>query len=143
MKRIALTVFVVLALGGCAAAHAHMLPERSAGLSGEVCAAALAEAFDAYEQEVQSAAKLTFGSAAEAHAVAQTLSVQRFDWELKQALAHHGLTMADLARYAETHPAFADQQQRAYAGRLDRIQSTVNSLAQHVRSMDEFLLAAD
>jgi hypothetical protein len=142
MKRIVLTVFVVLALGGCAAAHAHMVPERS-GVSGEAYAAALSEAFDAYEQEVQSAAKLTFGSPAEAAAVTQTLSMQRFDWQLKQALARHGVRTADLAHYAESHPAFADQQQRAYAGRLARLQSTIDSLAQHVRSMDEFLLASD
>ena len=47
MKRIALTVCVILALGGCAAAEAHVVSPRTVALEGEAYAAALAEAFDA------------------------------------------------------------------------------------------------
>jgi hypothetical protein len=143
MKRIALTVCIVLALGGCAAAEAHVVSPHTAAMDGEAYASALAEAFDAYEHEVDSASTLTFGSPAEAEAVMQTLSEARFEWQLRQSLARRGVRMADLARYAELHPTFADQQQRAYAGRLDHAQMKVQELAQHVRSMDDYLLASD
>jgi hypothetical protein len=143
MKRIALTVSIVLALGGCAVAEAHVASPHTAAMDGEAYASALAEAFDAYEHEVDSASTLTFGSPAEAQAVMQTLSEARFEWQLRQALARRGVRMADLERYAELHPMFADQQQRTYEGRLERAQVKVQELAQHVRSMDEYRIASE
>jgi hypothetical protein len=142
MRRIALLIGV-LSLGGCAASQVQVAKAPVAVESGSAYAAALAEAFDTYEHEVQTAATLTFGSEAEARAVMQTLSEARFDWALKQALARRGMTMADLARYAEANQAFLQEQQQSYAGRFARLQSTVETFAQHVRVLDGHLLASD
>jgi hypothetical protein len=142
MKRIALLIGV-LSLGGCAPSQVRVAPVPVAEVSASTCAAALAEAFDVYEREVDTASTLTFGSEAEAYAVMQTLSEARFDWLLTQALARRGLTMADLARYAEANQAFLQEQQHSYAGRFARLQGTVATFAQHVRVLDGHLLASD
>src|SRR5687768_395194 len=143
MKRIALVIASVLALSGCATAPVHLVQPRSVSAHAHVYAAALAEAFDMYESKVQDAAMLTYSSNAEAFAVMQTLSDRRFTWELQQALARRGLSISDLARYAEAHPTFVDEQQRLYTGRLERLEATVASLASRVKQDDTLLLTAD
>lgn len=100
-------------------------------------AAAIAEAFERYEAEVDAIADLTYRSRAEAYAVARTVAEHRFDLHLQHALARRHRTVADLARYAHGHPAFARLQQERFDGRLARLRTILGSLEDRVLAAAE------
>lgn len=137
------TLALLLALTGCAG-----LQKSSAVTSTHdesTFAVALSEAFETYEREVQVASVLTYASEAEARAVASSLSDGRFDFQLDKALTRHGLTRSELSQYAAAHPDFFHAQQRAYWGRLQSIQHSVEAIAHSATaSPDEVaMLTAD
>jgi hypothetical protein len=123
---------LVLALVGCAGVQKSS--SASAQHDEATFAVALSEAFETYEREVQVASVLTYASEAEARAVATSLSSGRFDFQLDKSLARHGLTRSDLSAYAAAHPEFFHAQQRAYWGRLQSIETAVESIAHSAAS---------
>ena len=85
-------------------------------------AAALREAFEGYEAEIEYALSLTFASPEEARAVARSLAPERFDNLLEVALTRRGLNVDALGTYAQQNPVFFAEQQARYDGRLGHLE---------------------
>jgi hypothetical protein len=106
-------------------------------LAGVRYAAALNAAFDAYSDEVYSAALLDYGSVAEAEAVVRTLSDRHFDLVLEQELAKQELTTADFASFAEANPNFFHAQQKAHWGKLQELERVLAAIPGRVKPATE------
>lgn len=126
---------VALCTGACGASQQ---PVQTAAVTQQVqgdaaaYAAALEQAFDRYEAAVETARRLTYRSQAEAETVIRSLSAQRFDFELRQALAQRGLSVRSLGQFAEANPEFFHAQQRLHWGRFQTLQAEVGQLAAQV-----------
>ena len=97
-------------------------------------AAALDEAFSAYESEVTEALAAEYATQAEAEAVALTLQPKRFDAHLARSLSRHGLTVNGLGEFARANPDFYQAQRLRHRGRMDLLRHAVASLAQRAPS---------
>ncbi len=136
MRTFALLFVAFAVLSGCAASQAAAPVVAGAKDDGAAYAAALAEAFDAYEAEVSTASTLTYASQAEADAVMRTFAAMRLDYQLKHALALRNLTLSGFAGYAQANPDFFHAQQRMHWGRMEQIQKNVDALALRVQPSD-------
>lgn len=130
--RIVLWFGAVALLGaGCSAqaTQAHVA-EAHPPAAEHRYAAALDEAFNAYESDVAEALAADYETQAEAEAVARSLTPVRFDAHLALALSRHGLTVNGLGEFARANPDFYQAQRQRHRGRMELLRSAVASLAQ-------------
>jgi len=139
MIRIITAVFALTAVG-CGASQTSQDLSHSGDqvvLERTPYAQAFAEAFDTYEQQVHLAMSLPYGSEAEAEAVIQTMSSQRFDGLLVANLEARGLSRADFANYLARDEAFFSQLRATYHGRIEHLASDVTRVRELVVVADD------
>ena len=128
-RLVSFAVVIALSGSGCAASTPSIRATSGAHLvtDSDRYAAAIDEAFVAYEAAARAALATPCQSELEAHAVATTLA-HRFDLLLAQALRRRGLSVRGLSVHAEHHPEFAAAQERLNRPRRAAIESLLARL---------------
>lgn len=131
-QSVVLSLFTVLAVGCGANLQSQAQRPEHLVTDGERYAAAIDEAYDAYEAEARDAAAMSFRSDAEAEVLMRTLAGNRLETHLEAALSRRGLSLRGLRVYARNHHGFAADQRALHAAQHDRIDTSLAVLPTHV-----------
>lgn len=124
----------LIALAAATGCGATAVPDRASTpqhlwTEGDWYAEAVERAHASYQAEIALALEQSYGSRAEAAAVARTLGAEgHFRAHLSQSLAQFGLTERGLRLYAEHHPEFVTQQEAVNGPRMEHARELASAI---------------